>query len=114
MSSVARDETTAIGSILSGPVESRDFPEWFREQQRAAWTQFEALPKPTRKDQAWRFSNVDLLDLKPFKFTDALSDEGRAVILEQSRGLDKVAASLIFSGDQLLERDVLCDQLKNH
>ena len=106
------DEVSETGSILSGPVESRDFPEWFREQQRAAWTQFEALPKPTRKDQPWRFSNVDLLDLKPFKFTDALSDEDRAVILEQSCGLGKVAARLIFAGDQLIERDVLSDQLK--
>ena len=81
MPSVAHGETTKLGSILSGPVESRDFPEWFRDQQRAAWTQFEALPKPTRKDQAWRFSNVDLLDLKPFKFTEALGDEDRAAIL---------------------------------
>src|SRR6266404_1653075 len=112
MSLVAHDETTAIGSILSGPVESRDFPEWFREQQRAAWTQFEALPKPTRKDQAWRFANVDLLNLTPFKFGGALPDMERNAILEQSRGLDKVAARLIFAGDQLIERDVVSDQLK--
>jgi Fe-S cluster assembly protein SufD len=110
---VAHDETTKIGSILSGPVESRDFPDWFRDQQRAAWTQFEALPKPTRKDQPWRFSNVDLLDLKPFKFTDALlGDEDREAILEQSRGLDDVAARLIFAGDTLVERDVVSDQLR--
>jgi Fe-S cluster assembly protein SufD len=112
MPSVAHGETTKLGSILSGPVESRDFPEWFRDQQRAAWTQFEALPKPTRKDQLWRFSNVDLLDLKPFKFTEALGDEDRAAILEQSRGLDEVAARLIFAGDQLIERDVVSDQLR--
>jgi Fe-S cluster assembly protein SufD len=109
---VAHDETTKIGSILSGPVESRDFPDWFRDQQRAAWTQFEALPNPTRKDQPWRFSNVDLLDLKPFKFTDALGDEDRETILEQSRGLDDVAARLIFAGDTLVERDVVSDQLR--
>src|SRR5438270_2575774 len=112
MPSVAHDETTKIGSILSGPVESRDFPDWFRDQQRAAWTQFEALPKPTRKDQAWRFSNVDLLDLKLFKLTDALGDEDREAILEQSRGLDDVAARLIFAGDKLVERDVVSDQLR--
>jgi Fe-S cluster assembly protein SufD len=112
MSLVAHDEAVEAGSILSGPVESRDFPDWFREQQRQAWKQFESLPAPTRKDQLWRFSNVDLLDLKPFKFGGTLSDKDREAILEQSRGLDEVAARLIFAGDQLIERDIVSDQLK--
>jgi Fe-S cluster assembly protein SufD len=112
MSLVAHDEVVEAGSILSGPVESRDFPDWFREQQRQAWKQFESLPAPTRKDQLWRFSNVDLLDLKPFKFGGTLSDKDRDAILEQSRGLDEVAARLIFAGDQLIERDIVSDQLK--
>jgi len=41
-----------------------------------------------------------------------LPDKERNAILEQSRGLDKVAARLIFAGDQLIERDVVSDQLK--
>src|SRR5713101_3341182 len=109
---VAHDEMRQTGSILSGPVESRDFPDWFREQQREAWKQFEALPKPTRKDQLWRFSNVDLLDLSAFKLGATLSDKDRDAILEQSRGLDEVAARVIFAGDQLIERDVVSEQLK--
>src|SRR6266850_2282256 len=112
MASVAHDELTETGSILSGPAELPDFPAWFRDQQRAAWKEFEALPKPTRKDQAWRFSNVDLLDVTSFEFTGALGDEERIAILEQSRGLDQVAGRLIFAGDQLIERDVISDQLK--
>jgi Fe-S cluster assembly protein SufD len=100
------------GSILSGSVELREFPDWFRDQQRAAWSQFESLPKPTRKDQAWRFANVNLLDLTPFKFGGTLTDEDRAAILEQSRGLDEVAGRMIFAGDQLIERDIISDQLK--
>src|ERR1700686_4978410 len=112
MSLVAHDEVTQAGSILSGPVDSRGFPDWFRDQQRAAWKQFESLPKPTRKDQAWRFANVDLLDLTPFKFGGTLSDDDRAEILDQSRGLDEVAGRLIFAGDQLVHRDVISDQLR--
>jgi Fe-S cluster assembly protein SufD len=112
MSLVAHDEVKKAGGILSGPVESRDLPDWFREQQREAWEQFQALPSPTRKDQLWRFSNVDLLDLKSFKFGGELSDKDRNAILKQSRGLDEVAARLIFAGDQLIERDVISEQLK--
>ena len=112
MSLVAHDEIRQAGSILSGPVESREFPDWFREQQREAWKQFQSLPSPTRKDQLWRFANVDLLDLTPFKFSAGISDEDRAAILEESRGLDEVAARLVFAGDQLVERDVVSDQLR--
>jgi len=100
------------GRILSGSVEWHDFPDWFRDQQRAAWSRFQSIPMPNRKDQAWRFSNVDLLDLSPFKVSGALSDDERAAILDQSRGLDEVAARLVFAGDELVHRDVVSDQLR--
>ena len=112
MSLVVHDEVMQSGNILSGPDESREFPDWFSEQQREAWKQFETLPSPTRKDQLWRFSSVDLLDLSPFKFAGALSDKDRNAILEQSHGLNEVAARLIFAGEQLIERDIISEQLK--
>src|SRR5215813_1567710 len=112
MSSVTNHEVAKSGSILSGHSETREFPDWFRDQQFAAWKQFESLPNPTRKDQAWRFANVALLDLSPFKYNAALTEEERAIILEQSRGLEQVAGRMIFAGDELVERDVISDQLK--
>ena len=112
MSSIAHDETVSSKEILSGPIESRNLPDWFREQQADAWENFESIPRPTRKDQPWRFSNVDLLDLAPFKFSPPLSDEDRANVLKYSRGLDEFAARLIFAGDQLIERNVVSDDLR--
>jgi Fe-S cluster assembly protein SufD len=112
MSSVTDYEVAKSESILSGPAESRDFPEWFRDQQRAAWQQFEALPSPTRKDQAWRFANVGLLNLTPFKISGPLSEDDRKNVLKYSRGLDQYAARLIFANDQLIERDVVSEDLK--
>ena len=44
-------------------------------------------------------SSVNLLDLAPFRFSGELSQENRSAILDQSRGLDKVAARLVFAGD---------------
>jgi Fe-S cluster assembly protein SufD len=112
MSLVAHKETKQAGSILSGPVESRDFPDWFRDQQCAAWQQFESLPNPTRKDQAWRFSNVNLLDLAPFKISGALSEDDRKNVLKYSRGLEQHASRMVFANDQLIERDVISEDLK--
>src|SRR5205809_4815187 len=112
MSSVANHELVKSEPILSGPNELREFPDWFRDQQSAAWKEFEALPQPSRKDQAWRFSNVALLDLMPFKISAPLSEDDRKSVLKYSRGLDKYAARLIFANDQLIQRDVVSEDLK--
>jgi Fe-S cluster assembly protein SufD len=115
--SVVLNELTEAGAksvprpILSGPTGAGELPAWFSEQQGAAWEEYQTLPQPTRKDSAWRFSNVDLLDLAPFHRAQPLSREQHDQILEQSRGLDEVAARLIFADDQLLQRDALPDKL---
>ncbi|MFL6499544.1 MAG: Fe-S cluster assembly protein SufD [Candidatus Udaeobacter sp.] len=112
MSSVVDHERMQTGSILSGLAELRGLPEWFREQQRAAWDQFESLPQPTRKNQAWRFSNVGLLNLAPFKISPPLSEDDRKTILKYSRGLEQYAGRMIFANDQLVERDVVSEDLR--
>src|SRR3989440_5342894 len=112
MFSVANHELVKSAPILSGPSELREFPDWFHDQQREAWQQFEELPTPTRKDQAWRFSNVALLDLAPFKISAPLSEDDRKNVLKYSRGLDHYAARMIFANDQLIERDVVSEDLK--
>src|SRR5262245_56944705 len=113
---MTKNETTTTESqatpILIGPSELRDLPEWFCDRQRAAWHQFESLPQPTRKNQAWRFSNVSLLDLAAFKISPPLSEGDRKNILKYSRGLEQYAGRMIFANDQLVERDVVSDDLK--
>jgi Fe-S cluster assembly protein SufD len=86
-------------------------PAWFRDQQQAAWTKFEALPYPHRKEQAWRFSNVNALDFSSYNFGAPLSQIQRDKILERSNGLKEVAGRLIFADDQLLRRDPLPQKL---
>jgi Fe-S cluster assembly protein SufD len=106
-------ESPAARAILSTPFETRsaDLPDWFREQQQAAWTKFETLPHPARKDQAWRFSNVNALDLTAYNLGAPLSQPERQEILEISARLDEVAGRLIFADDQLLRRDPLSQKL---
>src|SRR5436309_15045059 len=97
-----KDVDSATG-ILSGPNDSADLPDWFREQQRSAWSKFESIPRPTRKDQPWRFSNVDLLDLSSFQTPGPLSEDDRKNILKYSSGLNQSAARMIFANDQRSE-----------
>ena len=112
MSSLTHEKQPSRIGILSAPNDSADLPDWFREQQRAAWEKFESIALPTRKDQAWRFSNVNLLDFAPFKVPGQLSDDDRKNILKYSQGLDQYAARMIFANDQLVERTVVSDDLK--
>src|SRR5438128_3476986 len=112
MSSVANHEIAKSEPILSGSRDSREFPFWFLDQQRAAWQQFESLPNPTRIDQALQFTNVGLLDLAPYKISGPLSEDDRKNILKYSLGLDEYAARMIFANDQLIERDVVSEDLK--
>jgi Fe-S cluster assembly protein SufD len=112
MLSATQEKNLKTSGILSGPGESRDLPDWFREQQVAGWKKFESIPRPTRKDQPWRFSNVDLLDLSRFKSPGLLSEGDRENVLKYSRGLDQIAGRMIFANDQLVERTVVSEALK--
>ena len=99
--------------IISAPQKAvRDLPAWFRQQREQGWREFSALPTPTRKDQAWRFSNVGALDLTPYRFGAAPSEDEQAEILERSTALNGKAGRLIFSNDQLVERDALSESLR--
>jgi Fe-S cluster assembly protein SufD len=106
-------QSPAVNStITSAPQEAADdLPHWFRQQREQGWHEFSATPDPTRKDQAWRFSNVGALDLSPYRFGNAPSDEERAEILERSAVLNGKSGRLIFANDQFLDRDALPESL---
>ena len=117
-SAVLEEETAAesnTAGILSGlPGRAGDgLPGWFVDQQRSAWNQFKSLPMPARTDQAWRFSNINALDLSPYRVATPVSEEDGREILEQSTNLDETAARLVFADDHLLERDVLPEKLRS-
>jgi Fe-S cluster assembly protein SufD len=103
-----------MAGILDGiqsPGDDR-LPAWFRDEQRAAWTQFQSLPMPARTDQAWRFSSVGLLDLSPYSAAGSLSKTDGREILERSSELDETSGRLVFADDHFLERDVLSEKLR--
>lgn len=101
------------GDILGG-VGNRnaDLPVWFREQQQVAWAEFQSLPMPALKDQAWRFSNVKALDLSPYHLPSSLGDKETREILDRSTELDETGGRMVFADDYLLEREALSDKLR--
>ena len=114
MESVSLQEKSAP-AILSGIPDGfgSDLPAWFRTRQNEAWSRFTSLPMPHRKDQAWRFSNVNAFDLAPFVLPASPNESARADILERSSGPGDVAGRLIFADDALLRRDPLPQSLRD-
>ncbi|MDQ6940356.1 MAG: Fe-S cluster assembly protein SufD [Verrucomicrobiota bacterium] len=113
MTETESPQENSAREILSGLPDdnANDLPRWFQERQAEAWSRFTSLPMPNRKDQPWRFSSVNALDLEPFIFGDSPNEEARAEILELSHSLDQVAGRLIFADNFLLRRDPLPELL---
>jgi Fe-S cluster assembly protein SufD len=104
----------AADRLLDGGAErNADLPAWFRDQQAAAWTEFQSLPMPAVKDQAWRFSNVKALDLSPYSFPSALSAAAKSDLLDRSTELTETGGRLVFADDHFLERDALSEKLRS-
>lgn len=97
-----------MSAILSEhPVEKHDtpsaWPAWFRQRQAAAQADFEATPLPTRRDEAWRFSNIAAVTLDGFRPAEAVSSEGRFINASRSRG--DFAAKMVFGNNVLLHQE---------
>jgi Fe-S cluster assembly protein SufD len=99
-------------SILSAPNEGRHVRDWFQDQRHQAWSEFSALPRPSRKDQSWRFSNVDLLDLDNYNLGLELSGNERTEILDRSAPITKDSGRLVFADGHLLERNGIPEVLR--
>src|SRR3712207_543595 len=57
----------------------KDEPEWLAEKRLSAWRSFEALPMPSLRDEAWRYtdiSDVRIEDFLPYAPSPDVSREG--------------------------------------
>ena len=80
------------------------WPEWFTARQAAARAEYNALPLPTRRDEAWRFANLKALDLSPFVPAAPVAAEGR--LINACVGLEKTAAKMVFGNNALVQRHI--------
>jgi Fe-S cluster assembly protein SufD len=44
----------------------KDEPEWLAEKRLSAWRAFEALPMPTLRDEAWRYTDISDVRVEDF------------------------------------------------
>lgn len=95
MSVTAEMESTTTDSV---------WPSWFAELQCAALQDFENTPVPTRRSEAWRFSDIQALDLSEFVPAGPVSNEGK--IITASCTMPEYSAKMVFANNSLLLHEV--------
>lgn len=88
-------------------------PEWLHRRKQNAWQTFQSLPMPRRKDENWRFSNVEHLSLDGFALPQQSNQEAEKTLAQRSALLapHQSAGSLIFADNRMLEHHPLSTEL---
>jgi Fe-S cluster assembly scaffold protein SufB len=64
----------------------KDEPEWLAEKRLSAWRAFEALPMPTLRDEAWRYTDISDVRIEDFlPYARARTPRARATCPRPSR-----------------------------
>ena len=77
-------------------------PQWLTDRQAAAKARYEELPKPTRRDETWRFGNLKQLDFDGFAVTEPADADA---LIARSEGLETTAAKFVFVNDALVHSE---------
>jgi Fe-S cluster assembly protein SufD len=85
-------------------------PEWFKELQSRAWTEYETEPLPARTNELWRFSSVKNLSLTDYVAVSEFS--GDALQWTSPRSYPDPAGRLIFANEALVSAELLHPDLK--
>ncbi len=96
---------TSTGLFAISPSRSTHTPDWFTSRSAGAWADFQALPLPGLKDEHWRYSNAQKIELADHAPATAPTTEQSQAALAATEGLKERAARFVFVNDTLVESD---------
>ena len=85
----------------------RYLPEWWLASKREAWAAYNAMPRPGRTDELWRFSNVQGLEVESY-----LLPEEHSTLVPHLPDFPHTS-EIIFSNRQVVGRTTLPSELAN-
>lgn len=97
--------STTVTDLPTSQEPSSDFleqPTWFTNFQAAAQEQYDTIPKPTRKDENWRFGNLKALQFEDY---DSGSFANTEDIDIKINGLTETSAQFVFANDNLVHAE---------
>ncbi len=90
------------GATCTEPTIQSSFPTWFQNLQEAAQTTYENLPRPSRKNETWRFGNLKQLDFSDFRPAYEVDAGDIDVNID---GLETTSAQFVFANDDLVHAE---------
>jgi Fe-S cluster assembly protein SufD len=104
-------ERFPLNTFTADHVAGLDGPDWLRSRRREAFEAFSALALPSEKEEVWRYSPIDELNLdryQPARVGAALDSGGEAFFERFSGNLEERSALCIVHNGQVLscERDL--------
>jgi Fe-S cluster assembly protein SufD len=100
--------TTTEPALILSPFTTA--PEWFRELQKSAWTEYQNEPLPARTNELWRFSSVKSLALNDYLPAPEFSSDPSEVTSQ--RGFRAPAGRMVFANDTLVSAELFDSALK--
>ncbi|HEX3839834.1 MAG TPA: SufD family Fe-S cluster assembly protein [Acidimicrobiales bacterium] len=85
-----RERLCTLSTFSPETASALEGPPWLRRRRTAAAEAFASAPLPTEKDEVWRYSRIDSIDLGRFQSPDAFADLATDVPVPPS--LDRVRA----------------------
>ncbi|MBX7156928.1 MAG: Fe-S cluster assembly protein SufD [Verrucomicrobiae bacterium] len=103
-----------MNSIINGPqaFNFSNLPSSWQARQKVAWEKYQKISMPHRKDEDWRFANIQSIQLNSYQYGTATSESEKEEILKQSQVPFPTAARLVFSNDERVACDLTNSDLK--
>lgn len=96
-------------SLFQDSPSAAGLPDWLHSLKAAGAAEFESLPLPSRRDEAWRFSNLKALDPQDFTPARPVTSDVGADLVSKSHGLPESLGSLVFANDVLLSKQAAAE-----
>lgn len=98
-------------STFKESLNALNLPEPIRALKEKAWERFEELPVPTRKNEAWRFSNWMKESSVSFDVQSVLEEVDKETLQKRSSLLSDAVGTFIFANNQDVYQSALPQEL---
>jgi Fe-S cluster assembly protein SufD len=96
---------TISPATVEGIIEQHREPSWLAEERRAALRSFEALPFPSNRDEAWRYSQMERFSLDGLVPVAAPTDKAVSERITMRITDSDAEGVLVYKGGEVVLRD---------
>ncbi|HEX7002754.1 MAG TPA: Fe-S cluster assembly protein SufD [Trueperaceae bacterium] len=99
------DNTPLSDAALEALIQKYDEPQWLAQERRAALRSFEQTPFPTRRDEEWRYSQLDRFSLEGLSIVEGARDREVSERIRMRMTDSDAEGILVHKGGEVIHRD---------